>query len=61
MIRWKNYKYIICSYGTPNEQLFNLSTDPGENINLAVDPQYNIVKKEMASWLQQWMEKTRDR
>ena len=58
MMRWKNYKYNIYSYGSPNEQLFDLRYDPGEEKNLAADPKYATIKREMAILLQEWIEKT---
>lgn len=58
MVRYKNYKYVICSYGTPNEQLFDLSSDPGEMKNLAQDQRFSGVKQEITRMLQQWMEWT---
>jgi arylsulfatase A-like enzyme len=61
MVRYNNYKYVICSYGTPNEQLFDLSADPGEMKNLAQDPRFSGVKQEIIRMLQQWMEWTEDR
>ncbi len=61
MIRWKNYKYINYSYGIRKEELFDLSNDPGEMNNLIYNPQFNYIKSEMVSMLDQWMEKTNDR
>ena len=49
-------------YNRPREMemLFDLSTDPCERINLALDPVYEEVRKDLSARLSQWMEKTRD-
>ena len=40
MLRTPRYKYVVYSWGKHREQLFDLTTDPGETINLAVESRY---------------------
>ena len=54
------YKYNIYSSGADNEQLFNLSDDPGEMNNLANVSTLQNIKSEDQRYLQQWMELTGD-
>lgn len=48
-IRSKDWRYIQYRDGT--EELYNHTTDPGEHINLAYDPQYADVIAEHKKWL----------
>jgi hypothetical protein len=38
--------------------LFDLNRDPGETVNLASNPEYDSIKKEMNRALQDWLEQT---
>ena len=53
MIRTEHYKYN--RYREYGEELYDLAQDPEELENLAYDPGYQDVKKELASKLNQWM------
>jgi arylsulfatase A-like enzyme len=44
MVRYRNYKYVLYSYGTVNEQLFDLKNDPGEKENLSGNPKFVEMK-----------------
>ena len=48
-LRQDKWKYTHCELDPP--QLFDLEADPHELTNLADDPAFNKVKKELASWL----------
>jgi hypothetical protein len=38
--------------------LFDLNKDPGETVNLANNPKYDSIKKEMNQVLQEWLKET---
>jgi arylsulfatase A-like enzyme len=42
----------------PIDLLFDLNQDPGETINLAKDPEFDDIKKEMNRVLQDWLMQT---
>jgi hypothetical protein len=42
----------------PMDLLFDLNRDPGETVNLASNPEYDSIKKEMNQALQDWLEQT---
>jgi len=44
----------------PPEYLFDLAFDPQEEDNLADDPRYAQIKRDLAARLQEWMERTDD-
>lgn len=44
----------------PEEELYDVNADPYQIHNLAEDPTYSKVKKEMRAKLQQWMEESGD-
>jgi choline-sulfatase len=48
------YKYVACDDGQPREMLIDLTADPGEMNNLAVDPQYAQALAQHRQWLRQW-------
>jgi choline-sulfatase len=48
------YKYVACDDGQPREMLIDLTADPGEMNNLAVDPQYAQTLARHRRWLRQW-------
>lgn len=56
----KNFKYIVYNKGEIREQLFDLSKDPGEMKNLAVDQAYAKKLKGMRSYLKQWCKQNGD-
>jgi len=60
MIRMNQYKYNLYSKGERNEQLFDLSKDPGEMNNLAYDSNFQDVKELLRHGLVSWMEETND-
>ncbi|MFX1283913.1 MAG: sulfatase [Promethearchaeota archaeon] len=44
----------------PNEELYDLMTDPMEVINLANNPQYQSIKQKLDKKLMDWLKKTND-
>lgn len=60
MIRYKNYKYVLYSYGNSNEQLFDLRDDPGEMQNLANSSNHQSVKSFLRTNLNSWMKEKKD-
>jgi N-sulfoglucosamine sulfohydrolase len=44
----------------PHEELYDLEKDPNELKNVAGDPQYAAVLKELRGRLRQWQEQTKD-
>ena len=60
MIRNRNYKYVLYSYGNPNEQLFDLKADPGEMDNLASSSKHEEIKNYLNSHLNSWMLDNKD-
>lgn len=52
---------VLCLRGKNREQLFDLDTDPGEMVNLAVAAQYRGVLNEHRELLAMWTERTDDR
>lgn len=57
----KDYKYIVYNKGELKEQLFNLTTDPGEMTNLAVNRSYNKELIAMRRYLKQWCKHNGDK
>jgi choline-sulfatase len=60
MLRIGRYKYIIYSEGRNREQLFDLTKDPGEMTNLAVDPDHADGLRDCRGKLMQWCRDTED-
>jgi arylsulfatase A-like enzyme len=62
MLRTKQYKYIAYSIGKDKEQLFDLTTDPGEMHDLAADPAPATAEqlKRHRELLGRWVKKTGD-
>ncbi|MBI3986696.1 MAG: sulfatase-like hydrolase/transferase [Lentisphaerae bacterium] len=58
MVRTARHKYTLYSWGKYREQLFDLATDPGEQINLAADPVHRDVLQHHRDLLAQWIERT---
>ncbi|KIC04094.1 sulfatase [Flavobacterium sp. JRM] len=50
----KDYKYIVYNKGEIKEQLFDLSKDPGEITNLAVNKSHKKKLVEMRNYLKNW-------
>lgn len=50
----QNFKYIVYNKGKIREQLFDLSRDPGEMINLAVDARFKQKLMAMRKYLKHW-------
>jgi arylsulfatase A-like enzyme len=60
MIRSARYKYVAYSIGRNNEQLFDLSEDPGENYNLAQQPEESSELERHRGLLRDWVRYTDD-
>ncbi|NBC66650.1 MAG: sulfatase-like hydrolase/transferase [Bacteroidetes bacterium] len=59
-VRTKNFKYLRYIDSQPLfEELYDLSVDPTEGVNLAGDPSYSDLLNEMRLKYQQWKEKAR--
>lgn len=56
----KDYKYIVYNKGDLKEQLFDLSKDPGEITNLALNPSYKKQLNALRLYLKQWCKKNGD-
>lgn len=56
----ERYKYVIYSWGRHREQLFDLVSDPGEMINLAVEERFTPLLEEHRGALLQWCLATDD-
>ncbi len=60
MVRSAKYKYILFNKGEQREMLLDMEKDPGEMINLAVNPAFQKVLKEHREMLKSWVKKTKD-
>lgn len=60
MVRTDRFKYIVYDAGRPNEQLFDLETDPGEMVNLASRARYEDTLERHRDLLLEWCEHTGD-
>ena len=56
MVRTSKYKYVLYDKGQYREQLYDMDTDRGEMVNLAVDARYADIVKEHRAMLREWME-----
>lgn len=56
----KDYKYIVYNKGELREQLFNLTKDPSEITNLALNKAYKKELIAMRRYLKQWCKKNGD-
>lgn len=54
MIRKPQYKYVLYALGQNREQLFDMSTDKGEQINLAIEARYASVLNQHRELLKEW-------
>ena len=61
MVRTARYKYVAYSIGRNNEQLFDLSDDPGETHNLAGAAEMRAELQRHRALLRDWVRKTGDR
>lgn len=50
----KKYKYVLYQWGRNREQLFDLESDPGEMVNLAVDRRYAPELARLRAQLYDW-------
>lgn len=55
MVRTPRYKYVLYDKGKNREGLYDLSTDPGEMNNLALDPYYKEELQYHRNALREWM------
>lgn len=65
MVRGNGFKYMVYSQTDdpryredPIDVLFDLKNDPGETIDLANNPEFEPVKKEMNQALHNWLDRT---
>ena len=56
----KDFKYIVYNKGEIKEQLFNLTNDPGEITNLAVNKSYKKTLINMRNYLKKWCKENGD-
>lgn len=56
MVRTPKYKYVLYDKGQYREQLYDMETDRGEMVNLAVDARCADIVKEHRAMLREWME-----
>lgn len=54
-VRTQQYKYAVYDKGRYREQLFDLTRDKGEMINLAVQAEYQNVMKQHRELLRKWL------
>lgn len=54
MIRTARYKYVAYESGAQREQLFDMNSDPGEMVNLAVSSRFRAVLQEHRDRLRRW-------
>ncbi|MCE9589684.1 MAG: sulfatase-like hydrolase/transferase [Planctomycetes bacterium] len=60
MIVTRCHKYAVYSWGQHREQLFELSQDPGEMVNLAVEPRHAALLKDHRQQLRTWAQTAGD-
>jgi choline-sulfatase len=60
MVRTRHYKYSLHAGEEPVEVLFDMEKDPGETINLSLDPRYKSVVVRHRNILIDWMKETND-
>jgi arylsulfatase A-like enzyme len=58
MCRDKKYKFVANWHSRQLEELYNLSTDPGETENLAFEPEYADTAKKMREQIINWAKQT---
>lgn len=60
MLRTARYKYCVYDQGERRESLVDMEKDPGEQVNLAVDPAFVAVLNEHRRMLAEWARRTGD-
>ncbi len=60
MLRSEQYKYCVYDVGENREQLFDMTVDPGETNNLAVQADYAELLNQQRATLAQWAAATKD-
>ena len=60
MVRTAQYKYVVYTWGAYREALYDLKTDPGEMVNLAVRSTTAGVLQQHRDLLRAWCERTGD-
>jgi arylsulfatase A-like enzyme len=60
MLRSEQYKYCVYDVGELREQLFDMTADPGETNNLAVQADYAELLKQQRATLAHWAAETND-
>ena len=60
MLRSARFKYVVFNSGARPEQLFDLSIDPGETLNVARDASYAPILKQHRHQLRNWIAETHD-
>jgi hypothetical protein len=60
MVRTARHKYVCYTWGAYREALYDLETDPGEMVNLAVRSTYDGVLQRHRDLLRAWCERTGD-
>jgi arylsulfatase A-like enzyme len=60
MLRTRDFKYCLYSQGNPRESLVDLRNDPGELVNVATIPDYQLTLREHRRLLRGWMQESQD-
>ncbi len=60
MVRTQHYKYAVYSWGRYREQLFDVQTDPGEMVNLAVQSSHRDILQDHRDRLRHYCERSGD-
>lgn len=60
MMRTDRFKYCVYDVGENREQLFDMTADPGEVNNLAVQPDYADILEQHRKLLRAWSQETND-
>ena len=58
MVRSSRYKYVLYDKGLHREQLYDMSSDRLEMVNLAEESAYAPILAQMRTVLRNWMETT---
>jgi choline-sulfatase len=60
MVRSKRYKYCLYDLGQKREELYDLDKDPGETVNIAVEPSSQTIIRQHRKYLEEFAEKNND-
>jgi arylsulfatase A-like enzyme len=60
MVRTRRYKYTVYNHGEIREQLNDMKSDAGEMVNLAMDPERQVILQKHRDYLSEWCEQTGD-